>query len=79
MKLTKIKLESKSGSSIDLTIDEARDLYNQLHELFGTKYIPSSPIYIDPCYTKPYPIGNNISYDLITDNGLNISYMGVDK
>ncbi len=45
LKLTKIVLETNKGKKIELSIDEARRLYNQLHKLFGTKinFTPSFP------------------------------------
>ena len=47
LKLTKIELETKDGKKISLSLDEAKDLHDQLHDLFGKKdtvYIPSSPL-----------------------------------
>ena len=36
LKLTTIKLETKDGKEIELSLAEAKDLHDQLHELFGT-------------------------------------------
>lgn len=49
LKLTKITLETKDGKQVELTIDEAKELHDQLHALFGEKttYIPSMPIVIE--------------------------------
>lgn len=47
MKLTNITLVTKAGQTVELTINEARDLYEQLAELFGPKYTPSTPIVIE--------------------------------
>ena len=47
LKLTKIELETKDGKTISLSLDEAKELHDQLHDLFGTKYIPSTPIVIE--------------------------------
>lgn len=58
LKLTKIALETKDGKTVELTIDEAKELHEQLHSLFGEKttYIPSSPIVIErDRWYPPYP------------------------
>ena len=47
LKLTTIKLETKDGKEVELSLAEAKDLHDQLHELFGTKYVPSVPIVIE--------------------------------
>lgn len=48
LKLTTIGLTTKDGKRIELDVAEARDLYNQLHELFGRpSYIPTWPIIIE--------------------------------
>ena len=49
LKLTKIALETKDGKSVELSIDEDKELHDQLHELFGSKttYIPSAPIIVE--------------------------------
>jgi len=59
IKLTKITIETKSKDTIDLSIKEAKELYDQLHELFGSKtvYIPKIPdsIFIERNkWAKPY-------------------------
>jgi len=46
LKVTKIEFETKDFKKIELSIEEAKDLYNQLHELFGSKTIPTIPIII---------------------------------
>lgn len=43
--MIKIELEMKDGKRISLSQEEAKDLYYQLHELFGQKNSP--PIIID--------------------------------
>lgn len=54
MKVKKLTLETRSGKEIELSLAEARDLYNELNELFGANYIPSTPVYIYPDrYTYP--------------------------
>lgn len=49
LKLTKIALETKDGKQVELTIEEAKELHDQLHTLFGEKttFIPSTPIVIE--------------------------------
>ncbi len=47
LRLTKIELETKGGKKVELSIDEARELHDQLHELFGEKYVPNQPIVIE--------------------------------
>lgn len=49
LKLTKLELETKNGTKIELSLDEARELHEQLHELFGkeTTVIPSAPVIIE--------------------------------
>lgn len=54
LKLTKLVLETKGGKSVELSMDEAKELHDQLHELFGTKYVPSQPIFIDRWPYRPY-------------------------
>jgi len=47
LKLTKIELETRDGKKVELSLDEAKELHDQLHELFGSKFIPSVPIIIE--------------------------------
>ena len=47
LKLTKVMLTRRGGDEIELTIDEARDLYGQLSELFAPRLAPTVPIIID--------------------------------
>ena len=57
VELTGLEIKTKDGTS-RLTIDEAKELYRQLHELFGEKviHVPSAPIVIDRFPTWPvYP------------------------
>ena len=55
LKLTKIALETKKGIEVELTITEAKELYQQLDSLFGIKetHIPSYPIVIDRDRWRP--------------------------
>jgi len=54
LKLTKIEFETKDGKKVSMSLDEAKDLHNQLHDLFGKKDtvfipppMPSPPIIIE--------------------------------
>ena len=47
LKLKKITLETACGKSVELSIEEARELHEQLDALFGDKYQPSYPIIIN--------------------------------
>lgn len=47
LNVTKIVLTPRGGQDVTLTIDEARDLYNQLAELFAPKLAPQAPIVIE--------------------------------
>jgi hypothetical protein len=47
LKLTKIALETKDGKAVELTIEEAKELHQQLDSLFGEKYLPATPIIIE--------------------------------
>ncbi len=53
LKLTKIEIETKDGVVISLSIEEVRELYEQLHDLFAKKdavFLPSTtpaPIIIE--------------------------------
>jgi len=92
LKLTKIQLETKDGVQISLSLDEAKDLHDQLHELFGTKYAPNIPIYIDryiPTYnplrpywdTQPYCSNGSITDDSDSvmyrnASGLSVGFVG---
>jgi len=57
IELTAIEITTESGKT-KLTIEEAKALYRQLHEMFGEKVItiPSAPIVIERWPTYPtYP------------------------
>ena len=56
LKLTKIELETKDGKKVELSLTEAKELHDQLHDLFGEKYVPSTPIVIerDRYWPNPY-------------------------
>lgn len=46
--IKKIVIEMESGDTIKLSAVEARQLYNELYELFGAPVLPYSPL-------VPYP------------------------
>ena len=55
MKVVSIKIKTKNGTPIELTMEEARDLYEHFHELFGKKDAPSYPVpVVYPWYIPPY-------------------------
>ena len=47
LKLKTIKLETSDGKTVELSLAEAKDLHDQLHELFGPKYVPQAPVVIE--------------------------------
>ena len=61
MNISSIVLETESGEKIELSVEGARKLFDQLHEIFGqnTIYIPQTvpipytpqPEYIQPIIT----------------------------
>ncbi len=55
LKVTKIELETKDGKKVQLSLDEAKELHDQLHELFGEKYVPGTPIAIERDLYWPDP------------------------
>lgn len=68
----KFTLCVSKDKSIELTEDEAKDLYYKLHELFGVKHTWTWPV-VDPCprpiqpyYTSPSVAPNPIVYPYIT-------------
>ena len=85
LKVTGLELETKDGKKVNLTLSEAKELHEQLDELFGSKYNPSYPVYIDrwhqpywyytnPTITTPAYCGTaNVS---ASTNCLNITYTG---
>lgn len=87
LKVTKIILES-GNKKVELSLNEAKDLYDQLNELFGSKetYIPPQPIIIEPDRWR-YPwqdrtwcstTGKAPDAILMSkcDSGLSLSYCG---
>ena len=64
LKLTRIELQTKNSKKIMLTIDEAKELYQQLDELFGDKDTSSQIPIIFHDYPWPwtYPY-RQVTYD----------------
>ena len=77
MELTSLKLKTKDGKEVEVSLEEARELYNQLHNLFGTNYIPSTPLYLtrDHTHAPQYWLSDTIckSYG---DTGIDITFKG---
>lgn len=88
IKLEKIVFTSEQGITVQLSIAEAKDLYDQLASLFGEKvrYVPSQPIIIErerspwPWNPNPWaePLWQTPIYHGVNSN-LQVSYMGVDS
>ena len=88
LRLTKIELETKDGKKVELSIEEAKELHDQLHELFGAKFVPFAPIIIErdrypwprwaeaPCTGTPYPRLPQIWCGTTSQNGMAITYKG---
>lgn len=49
IEITGLKLKTRDGKTVNLSLAEAKELHEQLDNLFGKKtvYIPSNPIVID--------------------------------
>lgn len=76
IKITKIEVTNKEGKGTELTLDEARDLYHQLHELFGKTNVT---FVVNPLYPYRHPYwhtwnGNGITYT--ANSGLSVTYQG---
>lgn len=54
IKVKEIVLTLDSGQDIKLTLQEARDLSQQLQALFGDNQFPAQPLY-PPSYPPAYP------------------------
>lgn len=88
IELSKLTLTTKEGTEVDLTVAEAKDLYEQLRQLFEQKpvFVPSVPIIIERDrwpYWRPYePIWVSCCTDNCTritcsaQSGLTVSYCG---
>lgn len=56
IKVTKLEITTKGGETIALTMEEAKDLYTDLHDLFGKASVGLGyPIIIDRTYYPPFP------------------------
>ena len=53
-KLTKLTLTTRDGREVGLSVQEAKDLFDQLNELFGPKYTYQTPIIIEREKYVPY-------------------------
>ncbi len=88
LKLTKIELETSDGKKIELSLDEAKELHDQLHELFGAKFVPFAPIIIERDYHTwprwveapntgtPYPQLPQIWCGTTCQSGMSVTYKG---
>ena len=88
IKIESIKIKTSKGKEIILELEEAKELFDQLKELFGDKttYVPYSPIIIERWpkiwYDQPWTItwgttGDGVHknhYDIICSSGMNVSY-----
>jgi len=76
LKLTKLEIKTKDGKRVSLTMEEAKELYDQLHELYGERIVvqPYQSIVIErDRYPWTYP-GNPIwCWDEKTTTGCYIS------
>jgi hypothetical protein len=72
IQLTGMEITTKTGEKIVVSVEEAKELYDQLHKLFGEKPVVSYPIYIEP-YRWKYP--NFPPTPMWTsDSGMSIEY-----
>jgi len=63
LKLTTITFKTKAGDEITLTMLEAREMHDQLHELFGDKNtLVTAPVYIYPDPPRTYPRWQDVPY-----------------
>lgn len=88
IELSKLTLTTKEGTEVDLTVAEAKDLYEQLRQLFEQKtvFVPSMPIVIERNhwpYWRPYDpmwvTSGPDDYARVTcsaQSGLAVSYCG---
>lgn len=90
VKITKLLIEI-SKTQVELTLEEAKELYEQLGSLFGKEieYVPSMPIVIEkdrwhPPYQPTWIDRTDIKYPSTTEiicstsggSGLSVSYCG---
>jgi len=84
VEITGLKIKLESGE-VEISVEEAKALYKQLHELFGEKVItiPSAPIIIEKEPWWPYyptvtwqsttPDPNPQRYPIITCRGSDVN------
>ncbi|MEW8119891.1 MAG: hypothetical protein AB2792_22240 [Candidatus Thiodiazotropha sp.] len=77
VKLSKIILDTKDGKQVELTLEEAKELHDQLHTLFGEKttFIPSTPIVIERDRWNPL---RPYWYDTVTYTAAEPKHGGLD-
>lgn len=89
IKLKRIVLKTSEGKEVSLTLEEAKELSDQLSELFGPKYVPYQPVIIDRYYPpwkkyyEPYitwtssalATAPTVSYSS-PNTGMSLSYKG---
>ena len=82
LKVTGLELETEDGKKVSLTLGEAKDLYEQLDELFSKEVPgPAYPIYIDryrPYWQQPYYSWTTTASGTQVSNaitGMKISYL----
>ena len=88
VKVTGLELETKGGTKVPLSLDEAKELYEQLDELFGKKveYVPGYPVRIRPWWYQasppytvvgPYTVWNSGNANTVLSNstGMKVSYL----
>jgi len=83
LKINKLTIMTSQGKEVELSLEEANELFVQLKELFGEKtvYIPSTPIIIDryprPWWTDPWITytTSDSSVELVSENtGMTVKY-----
>jgi hypothetical protein len=47
IEVAKITVKMKNKKTIELSVEEAKELHTLLDGMFGARYIPSQPIYIE--------------------------------
>lgn len=54
LEVTGLKLQTKDGKKVSLTLEEAKELHEQLDKLFGTDIQYIGPYYVNPYPWRPY-------------------------
>ena len=78
MRVKTITIGNSDGKEVELSLEEAQDLYKELKAMFGETTNILTPIIIHD-YVRPYyyPItwsGNTISCNIDSGSGLDITY-----